>query len=458
MLETRKGPLVAHLPVALSLMLVSACVTLDESPSPAPRGTVSEGTIRVTSLPDGRLLLTFPPLPEEPSLQRFSSEDARRVLAQFHEDLSSLKPELLRRAGIGLCAELQGHATQQPVLGDPFASSSGLSRPSPMERTLREQFTIRYGEALFPLPPCLENSPLLMALRLSPRYMPQGMKEGFETLVTDPAFLASMVTALVLYGIAWAAPEPLFTKAFAASVTVVLLTLFSFAELTHFGLMAFRLYEGTRDARSLKEVEAASEHFGRYLGGAGLRILAFVAMRGVGKSVRIPQGGLGRLWPRRLALPGGYNWSNVTLAQANTTEGTLLVTGTVAGTASAALRSACKELPDKTPGYSRHHLATNKNDESHVRGGPWTPRFEKLFARAGMGLDDDANKVNLLGHFGPHPEEYHVEVFRRLEDALRFCKPQQQCRARLLAELTRIANEVCTPGTQLHGLTTKTSD
>jgi hypothetical protein len=442
----------------MGLMLASACVTIDEPLPHNPQGTALTDTVRVTSLPDGRLLLTFPPLPEEPAFQRFSSEDAHRVLAQFHEDLASLNPGLSRSTGVGLCAELQGHATQWRVPGVQLASYPGLPQPSPLERTLREQFTERYGEALFPLPPCLEGSPLLMALRLSSRYMPQGMKEGFEALVTDPAFLASMVTALVLYGLAWATPEPLFTKAFAASVTVVLLTLFSVAELTHFGLMAFRLYQGIRDARSLKEVETAAEHFGRYLGGAGVRILAFVAMRGVGKNVRIPQGGLGRLWPRRLALPGGYNWSNITLAQASSTEGSLLVAGVAAGTTSSALRSACKELPARVPGYSRHHLATNKNDDSEVRGGPWTPRFERIFAKAGVDLDDDANKVNLLGHFGPHPEEYHGEIFRRLEDAIKFCRPQQQCRARILEELKRIADEVCTPGSRLHALTTKSRD
>ncbi len=447
MREMKKGPLPLHLPVTLGLLFASACATLDEPLPDGPRGPAPAGTIRVTPLPDGRLLLAFPLLPEAPALQRFSAEDARRVLARFHEDLASLEPALLRGAGGGLCSS-----------GVRLASFPVRSQPSSLERTLREQFSARYGEALFPLPPCLEGSPLLMALRLSPRYMPQGIQEGFETLVKDPAFLASMATALVVYGLAWAAPEPLFTKAFAASVSVVLLTVFSVAELTHFGMVAFRLYQGTRDAQSLKEVEAAAEHFGRYLGGAGVRILAFVAMRGVGKNAQIPQGGLGRLWPRRLALPGGYNWSTVTLAQASSAEGSLLVAGVAAGTASSALRSACKELSARAPGYSRHHLATNKNDDSEARGGPWTPRFEKIFAKAGVDLDDDVNKVNLLGHFGPHPEEYHGEIFRRLEDAIRFCRPQQQCRARLLEELKRIADEVCTPGTRLHGLTTKPRD
>ncbi|WP_257460113.1 AHH domain-containing protein [Archangium lipolyticum] len=381
------------------------------------------------------------------------------MLAQFREELAYLEPSLHPRAGVGLCSVPQGLVLPGQAPDIQFVSSSGVSfQPSPLERTLREQFIERYGEPLFPLPPCLEGSPLVMALRLSPQYMPQGVREGVEELVKDPAFLASMAMALVLYGLAWVTPEPIFTKAFAASVTVVLLTVFSVAELTHFGMVAFHLYQSVQDARSLKEVEAAAERFGSYLGGAGVRILAFLAMRGVGKNVQVSQGGLWKLLPRRLSLPGGYSWSNVTLAQAVSAEGTLLVTGVAASTASSALRSACKELSDKAPGYSRHHLATNKNDDSNVRGGPWTPRFERIFAKAGMNLDDDANKVNLLGHFGPHPEEYHEEIFRRLEDAIRFCRTQQQCRSRLLEELKRIADEVCTPGSRLHGLIAKPRD
>jgi hypothetical protein len=456
MFETRKNLL--SLPVTLLLLLVSACVTSDEPHLQDSQGSVSANTVRVTPLPEGRLLLAFPHLPQEPAFHRFSVEDARRVLAQFHEDLTRVEPGLLQRTGVGLCSRIEGLAFSGRAPVFELAVSLGSARSSPLERTLREQFTERYGETRFPLPPCLEGSPLFMALRLSPRHMPQGIREGFEALVKDPAFLAGMATALILYGLAWAAPEPLFTKAFAASATLVLLTVFSVAELTHFGMVAFQLYQGTQEARNLEEVEAAAEHFGRYLGGAGVRILAFVAMRGLGRTVQIPQGGLGRLWPRRLALPGGYTWSNVTLAQASSAEGTLLVTGVAAGTTSSTLRSACKEISARVPGHSRHHLATNKNDDSDVRGGPWTPRFEKIFAKAGVSLDDEANKVNLQGHFGPHPEEYHSEIFRRLEDAVRFCRTRQQCRSRLLDELKRIADEVCTPGTWLHSLTTKSRD
>ncbi|MBN1207852.1 MAG: AHH domain-containing protein [Myxococcaceae bacterium] len=65
------------------------------------------------------------------------------------------------------------------------------------------------------------------------------------------------------------------------------------------------------------------------------------------------------------------------------------------------------------------------------------------------------NKVNLFGHFGPHPEEYHKEVFRRLQEAVEDCRTQQACREKLRKELKKIADEVCTPGTKLHRLITK---
>ncbi|WP_309892278.1 hypothetical protein [Archangium sp.] len=169
---------------------------------------MSADTVRVTPLQDGRHLLTFPPLHPEPALQRFSVEDARKVLAQFHEDLAQLEPGLIRKTGIGYCAGLQAldHPGRAP--GSRLAASPGPTQLSPVERTLRAQFTERYGQPILPLPPCLEDSSLLMALRLSPKHMPQGVREGVEELVKDPAFLAGMATALVLYGLAWAAPEP----------------------------------------------------------------------------------------------------------------------------------------------------------------------------------------------------------------------------------------------------------
>ena len=58
----------------------------------------------------------------------------------------------------------------------------------------------------------------------------------------------------------------------------------------------------------------------------------------------------------------------------------------------------------------RHHIGTIANKKSSLRGGPWTQRFEELFARAGMRLNDAENIVPIQGHKGPHPERYHQIV------------------------------------------------
>lgn len=82
-----------------------------------------------------------------------------------------------------------------------------------------------------------------------------------------------------------------------------------------------------------------------------------------------------------------------------------------------------------------HHVATVENEKSPARGGPWTPRLKKFFDRAGMSMEDPANKVRIPGHKGPHPEAYHKEVFRRLGRAVKGCETTAQCRESLTREL-----------------------
>lgn len=444
-----------YLPVALWALLAPACATTGETgqgelPSPELE------QVSVSELPDGRLRFAFSPAPLDPALRRFSTEDARRVLEEFHEALAQIDPRLLQTAAREVCSSQANNILGEARSGKLLAAATGAQSPSTLERTLRQQYTERYGPPMLPLPNCLEDSALVMALRLSPRYMPEGVREGVEQLVNDPAFLAALATSLVIYVIAWAAPEPIFTKAFAASVTVVLALTFTVAELTHFGMVALRLYRDTEGSRTLEEIEAAAERFGRALGGAGVRVLAYVACRGIAKHMQGSQSGLrALLTPRRFSLPGGFAWGTATAAQAVAAEGTLVVAGVAAGSGGAALRSACADGASKLPGYETHHLATVENGKSTLRGGPWTPVFEEIFARAGVSLQDQANKINLFGHFGPHPEEYHTEIFRRLRDALGRCATQAECRTRLLQELKKIGEEVCTPGSRLNQLVTK---
>ena len=98
-----------------------------------------------------------------------------------------------------------------------------------------------------------------------------------------------------------------------------------------------------------------------------------------------------------------------------------------------------------------HHIATNKNIKSDAAGGPWTPQFEKLFERAGMTLDDEANLVQVQGHQGPHPETYHREVYNRPREASRGLKAgTPELRQALLKTLRELAKEIQTPGTQMN--------
>jgi hypothetical protein len=100
-----------------------------------------------------------------------------------------------------------------------------------------------------------------------------------------------------------------------------------------------------------------------------------------------------------------------------------------------------------------HHIATDKNDVSDARGGPWTPVFEKIFANARMDLQDEANLVHVPGHFGPHPEEYHQMVFDRLTGATEGLSGQPYAQA-LVGALQKIAKEATTVGSDINKLLT----
>jgi hypothetical protein len=102
----------------------------------------------------------------------------------------------------------------------------------------------------------------------------------------------------------------------------------------------------------------------------------------------------------------------------------------------------------------KHHIGTIANNKSSLRGGPWTPRFEELYARAGMRLKDPENIVPIPGHRGPHPERYHRAVYRRLDEALGDCRTIVECRENLTRELRALAEEIATPGTELNRLVT----
>ncbi|HYO57046.1 AHH domain-containing protein [Archangium sp.] len=420
--------------MALWLFLSVSCATSPEEIPPEGRGPVRPKVVRTSALPGGALKLHFEPVAPDPALERLRVEEARAVLAAFHESFPRKEGRQLR-----------------------LVRTSTGPEPEEWEQRLRDEFVSRYGPPAVPLPQVLETSPLFLALKLSPRYMGEGVREAARELFSSPVFFSSVALSVLVYFAAWVAPEPFFTKAFVTALTLRLALAVGVLELNHFARACARLYEEALAARTVEELEAVAERFGKAVGGTGLRVLVMVASMGVAKRLpEVPQGGLGALLRApRFAFAGSVSVEGATTVRM-VADGTVIVTGVAAGTAASAVGSACTDGSGSKAGYHWHHLATNKNDISERYGGPWTPLFERIFARAGMSLEAAENLVYLKGHKGPHPEEYHSEVYQRLEEALGECRTVAQCRSRLVQALKELADDVCTPGSLLHQLVTKT--
>ena len=423
--------------LALWVVLCASCATTPAGPPEHRQQPSKPKQVRTSPLPGGGLRLAFGPVAPDPALEQLRVEQARAVLASLHE---SLRPKKRTRLRLVLAS-----------------TAAGEEVPAEWESRLREEFLSRFDPPPLSLPTSLETSPVFQALKLSPRYMGAGVREAARELFTSPIFLGSVTLSVFLYFSAWLAPEPVFTKAFVAMWTLRLALAVGVLELTRVAQACVQLYREAQAARTPQELEAVAERFGKALGGSGLRVLMLVASLGVARGLpQVPQGGLGTLLRApRFALPGGVSLEGASAVRM-VADGTVIVTGVAAGTAAATAGSACTDGSEKTDGYYWHHLATDKNSISALRGGPWTPRFEDLFAQAGMSLSAKENRVYIQGHKGPHSKAYHQEVHRRLEAVLLQCHTPKQCRSFLVEELKRIADDVCTPGTLLHQLLTQT--
>ncbi|WP_430384210.1 AHH domain-containing protein [Archangium violaceum] len=395
------------------------------------------------------LRLSFKPLGPNPALSLFSREDAREVVAALGDGWTPRKAH----PTVVVAGSLLGHPPD--------------SRRSDLESRAREAYEALYGPALVELPGSLERARWFQALALSPRYMGDGVREAAVELFSSPAVLLSVGLSMMLYMMAWAAPDPVISKAFAAAVSLGLLMTYSAAELYAVGLACLHLYREAEAARTQAQLEAVAERFGKSLGGVGLRVLVTVAGAKLARGLpEVPQGGLwARLSPPRFAFAGGrggFKVSAGTRARVNVADGIVVLMGVSASTSASAVTAAASSArttgacaDSKRDDHHAHHLCTNKNDKSESSGGPWTPRFEVLFERAGMSLEDPANIVYLRDHRGPHPEEYHREIFKQLEGELGICRTQADCRVRLMRALDKIAGEVCTPGSKLNKLASR---
>jgi hypothetical protein len=117
------------------------------------------------------------------------------------------------------------------------------------------------------------------------------------------------------------------------------------------------------------------------------------------------------------------------------------------------LERGVKKIPEPKapPKWDAHHIGTIENWTSTLRGGPWSQKFEEIFKRAEMRLDDVSNLVRIPGHRGPHSKAYHQEIYRRLSKATSGLVGKV-CRDALIRELRLIARDIQTPGTYIYRL------
>ena len=103
---------------------------------------------------------------------------------------------------------------------------------------------------------------------------------------------------------------------------------------------------------------------------------------------------------------------------------------------------------------SIHHIFTDKNC---ISGSRWTLVFQPIFDAAGIDISKSSlNLVAVEGHYGPHPEEYHVYVYTLLIAAIQGLKPgSPEYKAAVTAVLLKLQVEYATPGTYANSLITR---
>jgi hypothetical protein len=374
----REAPVLPFMALAVSVALLSAACTtarvsaaeggtrqvLDRvseprrsresviQPEPASMGGPAQ--VRVLPLgiresPEGRWQLLFPPRPRNTALEMLSLEDVRPLLAAFNS-LGSLPRPRLR------LLEVTG------------ADRVGLGTVSPWESRLREEFLARFGPPLLPLPESLASSRLFLALQLSTRYLGEGIREAAIALFSSPAFVLSVCLSITVYFAAWLAPEPLFSKALAATLTLRLSLAVGLIEVGQLALACVRLYQEAEAASTPQELEAAAARFGKSMGGTYLRVLVTVGTLGLARFIpQVPEGGIWRLLPT--VTPEGLVILERSVSTAQVVaDGSLLVSGVAAGTATCSSLALCSmQEPERASGgapqlstrYGKPHTQEN---------------------------------------------------------------------------------------------------
>ncbi|GEN10309.1 A nuclease family of the HNH/ENDO VII superfamily with conserved AHH [Myxococcus fulvus] len=280
-------------------------------------------------------------------------------------------------------------------------------------------------------------------------------EETVEALgdMTDPqALLATVSASVSIYLLLWTLPEPV-SKGLAALLTA--------SAIAYLGVdTVWRLLDGwialvrqVDRATTFEQLRDAGASYGEVLGENAARVFVMLATAAIGSTAGLAAKASGLPGSAQAALAvetqAGYRFVAIGSVQSVAMAAEGFTVALAPNAVAMAARSSRKpKVPD-------HHLATDKNSISSAQGGPWTPRFRKIFTKAGMELKDPENIVPVKGHQGPHPQRYHELVFAELDAATAHCRTVTACRAALEAALRRLAREVVTRGSELNLLVTR---
>jgi hypothetical protein len=293
----------------------------------------------------------------------------------------------------------------------------------------------------------------MWAMAMSKSPVLEEFEQALGEMVSMRAVMQAAMYTLVVLLVLLTMPEPV-TKFIAAWATTALIVWVGAKTLYNLVTGWFQLMAEVKVATTFEQIREAGEKFGRLFSREAAQAFAMIAMALLTHTAKDFAGQVA-------TLPGS---SQVSM-QATGGEGLLLsevgavqsVTVTAEGFL-IALPPGAVAMAAQGGGrggrIERHHIGTISNKKSPLRGGPWTQRLERLFARAGMRLTDRENIVPIQGHRGPHPQRYHEIVYDRLDGALSTCRTIAECRTRLTRELHALAEEIATPGTELNRLVT----
>lgn len=276
--------------------------------------------------------------------------------------------------------------------------------------------------------------------------------EALKDMADPQALLATVSASISMYLLLWSLHEPV-SKGLAALLTAT--------AIAYLGVdTVWRLLDGwialvrkVDRATTFEQLSEAGEAYGEVLGENAARIFVMLATAAIGNTAGLAAKASGLPGSAQAAVAvetqAGYQYVAIGSVQSVA----LGAEGFTIALAPNAVAMAVRGTRGRS--VREHHMATDKNSVSTARGGPWTPRFRKIFKKAGMELKDPENIVPVEGHKGPHPQRYHELVFAELDAATAHCRTVTACRASLQSALRRLAREITTRGSELNLLVTR---